>query len=188
MPGMAAALIDSAGIGSVVFGAYWSGTASAGTQVLRAGVRQPVGTPAGLDAAYANLADEVARLIGTGRRVHLILPPPSDRRFDPQAKVLRGLTGVRIDPEGLREVPVAALQAVTEDARRRLLAIAVQTGAGVLDPYPDICGAGPDCSPFFEGRVPKFVDDKHLSARFAAGQVRFLDAILTRPGGSAPGR
>ncbi|MFC7553709.1 SGNH hydrolase domain-containing protein [Pseudoroseomonas wenyumeiae] len=147
LPQKAAALAAGQEIRDVVIGAFWQGYATGDAQVERGGTRLPAATPAGQDLLYANLEEQVAALIRAGHRVHLLLPVPTHPRFDPQGMVTRSWHGFRVDPGILQGVPVADLREGMADATRRLRAIAARTGAGLIDPLPDLCGPGPACSP-----------------------------------------
>lgn len=182
LPEQAAALIASQKIHTVVIGAFWQGYATGDALVERNGTRLPTATPAGLDLLYANLEDQVAALTRAGHAVHLLLPVPTHPRFDPQGMVTRSWHGFRVDPAILQGVPVAELRAGMADATQRLRAIAARTGAGLIDPLPDLCGPGPACSPFFGEGEPKFADDKHLRPLFAREHVTMLDGLLSEEG------
>jgi peptidoglycan/LPS O-acetylase OafA/YrhL len=179
LPRIAHDLLQRRSIGSVVLAAFWPGYNGAPITVERAGNRQPIASPAGVDAVYANLDDEVRGLRDSGHAVYLVLTPPVSDRFDPQRMLNRSPFGFSAAPQLLTGVPVTDLRAVGADADRRLVAIAARTGAGILDPLPDICGAGPTCSAFFGQGEPKFADGKHLRPGFAAQAITVFDPLLT---------
>jgi hypothetical protein len=163
---------------SVVLGAAWSGYSTEGMQIEREGKRLLLNTKEGMDAFYANLEDYVRLLQSQGAQVYLVLGVPGHPRFDPGAMVARSLTGFRIAPEFEKAVPIAELRAVLATADAKLRAVGEHTGATLLDPLPDICGASENCSPFFGAGEPKFSDYTHLRPVFVRQNVRFLDPLL----------
>ncbi|MGY8685946.1 acyltransferase family protein [Bradyrhizobium sp. UFLA05-153] len=163
---------------SVVLGAAWSGYSAEGMQIEREGRRLALNTREGADAFYANLEDYVRSLQGEGAKVYLVLGMAGHRRFDPSEMVARSLTGFRIAPDVEKTVPIAELRAVLATADTKLRAVGERTGAALLNPLPDICDAGENCSPFFETGEPKFSDRTHLRPVFVQQNVRFLDFLL----------
>jgi len=163
---------------SVVLGAFWSGYSAEGMLIEREGKRLPLTTREGTDAFYANLADHVRLLQGEGAKVYLVLGVPNHPRFNPGQMVARRLTGFQIAPAVEQAVPVAELRAPHSSADTKLRAVGAHTGATLLDPFPDICGAGETCSPFFGEGEPKFSDGTHLRPVFVQQNMRFLDPLL----------
>ncbi len=180
MPKIAADLIDTKHIGTVVFGGSWPEYQGDDIYVERGGVRLPIDSPEAVNDVYANLEDETRRLVRTNHSVYLILNPPVSDRFDPRRMISRSLTGFRIDPAVLEGVPIPDLVARAADVDRRLIDIAERTGARTVDPLSDICGAGPTCSSFFADGEPKFVDSMHLRPAYVRNNITFLDNLLTR--------
>ena len=131
-----------------------------------------------MDAFYANLEDYVRLLQGEGAKVYLVLGVPFHERFNPREMVTRSLTGFRIAPDVEKAIPTAGLQAVHVTADAKLRTVAEHTGATLLDPFPDICGSGDGCLPFFGAGEPKFSDKVHLRPIFVREHLRFLDPLL----------
>jgi peptidoglycan/LPS O-acetylase OafA/YrhL len=163
---------------SVVLGAAWSGYSAEGMQINREGRRLPLNTRDGQDAFYANLESYIRLLQGEGAKVYLVLGMTGHRHLDPSEMVARSLTGFRIAPDVEKVVPTAELRAVVATADANLRVISERTGATLLDPFPDICGSGNDCSPFFGAGEPKFSDSTHLRPVFVREYLRFLDPLL----------
>ena len=190
MPQFAADLAAARDVGTVVIGASWAGYRGERMLVEREGRRMPLDSPEALDAMFANLEEYVRRMTAAGRTVHLVLSMPTSGRFDPRDMIARSLTGFRVDPGGLQGVPVDDLVAGKREIDQRLAAIAARTGAGIIDPLPDVCGPGPLCSPFFGDGEPKFADTMHLRPVFVRDNVTAFDRILThaaRPHASEAG-
>ena len=132
----------------------------------------------GRRAFYANLEDYVRKL-QLNATVYLVLgAPQSPTDLNPQRMVARGVTGVRVDPNAQKSVPIADLRAVYVRHDADLRAVAERTGAKLLDVFPDVCGNGETCSPFFGAREPKFTDGVHLRPVFVRKHLHFLDFLL----------
>jgi peptidoglycan/LPS O-acetylase OafA/YrhL len=180
MPRVISEHIATRHVTSIVLGANWAIYPGAGNEVVRDGKQLQTGTPAGIDAVYANLEDEVAGWVATGHKVYLILPTPADERFAPQSMISRSLTGIWINPNVGAGVPVALLNSRNAAVVTRLSGIAERTGATLLDPIPAVCGTGPTCPIVSEDGSPRFVDLMHMRGIFVANHLTFLDAVLTQ--------
>jgi len=178
LPGTLVDLVRRESVQSVVLGAAWAGYDHVSMLIERDGRRLPLNTKEGVDAFYANLEDYVRLLQRHGAKVYLLLGVPTNQRFNPSEMVTRSLTGFRIAPEVEEAIPVTELRAGLSDADARLRAISERTGAALLDPFPDICGGGDGCSPFFGIGDPKFSDRVHLRPVFVRKHLHFLDPLL----------
>jgi len=163
---------------SVVLGASWSGYSGDNVLIERENSRLPLNTNEGRDAFYANLEDYVRLLQGLGAKIYLVLGPPVHSRFNPAEMVTRGLAGFRIAPDAGREESMVTLRANHAEFDVRLRVAAEHTGAMLLDPFPDVCGRGEGCSPFFGQGEPKFSDGMHLRPIFVREHLHFLDFLL----------
>jgi len=161
----------------VVLGASWLGYGE-GMLIEREGRQLRLNTEDGKDAFYANLEDYVRMLQSQGAKIYLVLGVPSHGRFNPSAMVTRTLTGIQIAPDAGQAVPIAALRSVYATVDAKLRTVAKHTGATLLDPVPDVCGKGNDCSPFFGAGDPKFSDGMHLRPVFVREHLLFLDFLL----------
>ena len=146
--------------------------------IERQGRRLPLNTRDGIEAFYANLEDYVRLLQAQGAKIYLILGHPIHHRFDPAKMVTRGVTGFQIAPNVGEAIPLVELQAPWATAFAKLRAVGENTGATLLDPFPDICGMGNGCLPFFAAAEPKYTDFTHLRPVFVREHVRFLDFLL----------
>jgi peptidoglycan/LPS O-acetylase OafA/YrhL len=176
---VAARLIDTRHIGTIVIGASWAGYQNGDISIVRDGIRREMSSQAGLAAFYANLEDEVARLMRTHHKVDIVLAPVTDQVFNPQSMIRRSVVGFKVNDNVLGGVPVNALEEANSTTNRRLSMIATATGAETLNPLPDVCGTGPRCSAFFGDGKPKFADHLHLRPEFVAHHIRIFDGILT---------
>ena len=178
MPGILLDLVRREKIDTIVLGASWAGYDGATIQIERDGKRMSLTEPEGMDAFYANLEDYVRLLQGQGAKIYLALGVPAGVRFDPNHMITRGLTGFAVSPDADKDVPVAELRAGYGKNDPRLRRVAENTGAILLDAFPDVCGSGDGCSPFFGVAEPKYVDGLHLRPAFVREQVHFLDFLL----------
>ena len=179
MTGILAELVEREHIQSVVLGASWAAYGGDWIQIERGGRRWSLGSSEGKNAFYANLEDYVRQLDGYGAKVYLIKGAPlSQSRFDPAKMVTRSPIGFRIAPDVDREVPIADLRGAYSDVDARLQAIAERTGATLLDVFPDVCGSGSGCCPFFANGEPKYSDGVHLRPSFVRTHIRVFDFLL----------
>ncbi len=178
LPGILVDLVRREKVQSVVLGAAWAAYGDEGMLIEREGRRLPLNTNEGMDAFYANLEDYVRLIQGEGAKVYLVLGVPIHHRFNPGEMVTRSLSGFRIAPDVEEAIPTAELQAVHATADAKLRTVGEHTGATLLDPFPDICGSGDSCSPFFGAGEPKFSDHAHLRPVFVREHLRFLDPLL----------
>jgi peptidoglycan/LPS O-acetylase OafA/YrhL len=179
LPGILLDLVRREKIDAIVLGASWAGYSGVTMQIERDGKRLPLTDQEGVDAFYSNLEAYVRLLRGQGAKVYLVLGVPADLyRFDPNHMITRGLTGFKVSFDADKDVPVAELRAVYAKTDPRLRGIAENTGAILLDAFPDVCGGGDGCSPFFDTGEPKYVDGLHLRPAFVRAHVHFLDFLL----------
>ena len=179
LPGLLIDLLRREKVQSVVLGASWIGYDGDKLMAERNGRRLPLNTAEGRDAFYANLEDYVRALQGEGARVYLVLGVPGyHAQLNPDKMVTRSLTGFQIAAEFDKKLSVAELLVAHAAVNARLRAIAEHTGATLLDPFPDVCGTGENCSPLFGAGEPKFSDGMHLRPAFVAEHIHFLDPLL----------
>ena len=179
LPGILLDLVRREKIETIVIGASWAGYEGLTMQIERGGKRMPLTEQEGKDAFYANLEDYVRLLQNQGAKVYLVLGVPGDLvRFNPIHMIARGLTGFKASPDADKDVPVAELRAAFAKTDPKLRSIAENTGAFLLDAFPDVCGAGNGCSPFFGAAEPKYADGLHLRPVFVREHVHFLDLLL----------
>jgi peptidoglycan/LPS O-acetylase OafA/YrhL len=179
MPGIFFDLVRRERVRSVVLGASWAGYGGEGMQIERNGKRLSLAKQDGKDAFYANLEDYVRLLQDQGANVYLVLGVPvHDTRFNPRAMVTRSLTSFGVIPDVDKDAPISELRANYAITDEMLRSVAQHTGAQLLDAFPDICGNGSGCSPFFATAEPKYSDGIHLRPAFVREHIRFLDFLL----------
>ncbi len=180
MPSILLELVNREKIRLVVLGASWGGYGGESMRIERDGKHMLINDASGgRDAFYANLEDYVRLLQSQGAKVFLIRGVPVDQiRFNPTMMVSRSAFGFKIAADVDKDVPVTELRKAVAIVDERLQAIAQHTGATLLDVFPDVCGDGDGCSPFFAQGEPKYADGVHLRPSFVRTHVRFLDFLL----------
>lgn len=179
MAAMLAELVEREHVQSVVLGASWAGYVGDWMQIERGGRRWSLASAEGKNAFYANLEDYVRQLEGYGAKIYLIKGAPINQaHFDPAKMVTRNPIGFSIAPNVGSDVPLAELRAAYADIDKRLRTIAENTGATLLDVFPDVCGSGTGCSPFFANGEPKYSDGVHLRPSFVRLHIRVFDFLL----------
>lgn len=186
LPGVMDSLIARKHIGVIVLGANWADYETPVISVRRDGRLRKMNTPAGVDAFYANLKDEIRHFVQTHHSVYLVAEPVNNPRFNPQRMVRRSAFGFRVSRNVVNGVQLNRLVSQSAATDRRLNRIAAETGAKVLNPLRDVCGDGPVCSAFFDHGEPKFADGLHLRPVFVAHHIRIFDRLLTPSAGAAP--
>lgn len=133
----------------------------------------------GRQAFFANLEDYIRLLQSAKANVYLILGVPiQSARFDPNKMVIRSPIGFSVAPDADEDVPISELRAGYADIDDNLRRVAERTGVTTLDAFPDICGTGNGCSPFYGAAEPKYSDGMHLRPSFVQENLRFLDFLL----------
>lgn len=178
LPSLLTDLVRREGIQSVVLGASWSGYSGEGLSIERNGRQLSLGTLEGQDAYFSNLEDYVHSLQSLGAHVYIVLSTPVHGALSPRAMITRSLTGFSVAPDAGKSVPISGLKGPINSVDDKLRIVSERTGAPLLDPFPDICGTGDECSPFFDDKDPKFSDGQHLRPKFVRYHIRFLDFLL----------
>jgi hypothetical protein len=129
------------------------------------------------EAAYVALQQSIARLREAGKRVYLILQPPSGNLFDPRSMI----TGSRFDEmkprTDMEPFLVARFYSDNAEPRQRLLQIAQATGAIPIDPVDTICKDG-ICPTVNAAGEPIYTDPVHMRPFYVRSKVHYLDPAL----------
>ncbi|HTC14781.1 MAG TPA: acyltransferase family protein [Steroidobacteraceae bacterium] len=136
--------------------------------------------------AFAHFARLLSALTASGRRVFIVLSNPTSPRFEPVALVPAALRlGLSVPAQFRAAAPADIDAASYEDfvapLMSRLRALAVQSGAQVLDPRTTLC-SGMRCPAVGADGTPLYIDSNHLRASYARAQASFLDATLLGDG------
>jgi hypothetical protein len=128
-------------------------------------------------AAYVTLQQSIARLRDAGKRVYLILQPPSGNLFDPRSMITGSRFGEMKPRTDMEPFRVARFYRDNAAPRRRLLQIAQETGAIPVDPVDTICKDG-ICPTVNAAGEPIYTDPVHMRPFYVRSVVRYLDAPL----------
>jgi SGNH domain (fused to AT3 domains) len=79
------------------------------------------------------------------------------------------------------DIDAASYEDFVAPLMSRLRALAVQSGAQVLDPRTTLC-SGMRCPAVGADGTPLYIDSNHLRASYARAQASFLDATLLGDG------
>lgn len=130
------------------------------------------------DWVFSLLEDRIRGWVEQNKRVYIILAHPDGEAANPGTTI----------PDRLAWKPVALHRTLSLRRHRertafihdRLLLIAQNTGATVIDPAPWLC-QGDICETQSEGGTHLYCDDSHLRATFVREKVRYLDDIAGKP-------
>jgi peptidoglycan/LPS O-acetylase OafA/YrhL len=140
------------------------------------GVRTPPATAEQMNELDAGLEKTTRALRKAGKRVYFILDNPFGEELAPRSLVKRGLF------QGIEVVtnppPLSRREAVQRDepARSRILKIANETGADVIDPVAWLCDG--TCSALSADGLPNYKDYDHLSLDTLVHRVHYLDVLV----------
>jgi hypothetical protein len=132
-------------------------------------------------AAYATLEQSIARLRAAGKRVFLILQPPSGNLFDPRSMITGSRFGEMKPRTDMEPFRVARFYSDNAAPRSRLLQIAQTTGAVPIDPVDTICKDG-ICPTVTATGEPIYTDPVHMRPFYVRSKVHYLDPALNGAG------
>ena len=136
--------------------------------------------PAVQDLAFASFEQSVSALRKLGKRVYIVLQPPSGHVFDPR----RMYQGSRFDSiRPLPQIPnldVARFNQESALPRSRLQAIAAKTGAIIIDPIVTLCPKNV-CPVLDQAGVPIYTDPLHMRPSYVRKAITYLDQTVSPP-------
>jgi peptidoglycan/LPS O-acetylase OafA/YrhL len=140
------------------------------------GVRTPPFTAEQMNELDAGLEKTVRALRKAGKRVYFILDNPFGEELSPRSLVKRGLFGgieIVTNPPTL-----SRREAIQRDEpiRSRIVRIANETGADVIDPVAWLCDE--TCPAVAADGSPNYKDYDHLSLDALIHRVHYLDALV----------
>jgi peptidoglycan/LPS O-acetylase OafA/YrhL len=131
----------------------------------------------------ADAMDELDRQLKTltvalrdaGKQVYFVLDNPFGEEAAPRSLLKRSLFR-RIELV-LTPFPTQTAIARAEPARSRIINVARETGAKIIDPIADLCG--PEvCPALWPDGLPVYKDYDHLSQDTVMNHVRYLDVLV----------
>jgi peptidoglycan/LPS O-acetylase OafA/YrhL len=177
-------LAASKEVDTVVVAASWYGYFSdwwVDLQMPVAGQLETFPAKPAHEAAFASLHRSVARLRELGKRVFIILQPPSGNLFDPRSMITGSRFGEMKPRTGMEPFSVARFRSENAEARNRLLEIARATGAIPVDPVDYLCKGG-TCPALTAAGEPIYTDPVHMRPFFVRTRVHYLDQALSAGG------
>ena len=151
------------------------------------GRRASLSDPAARAAVLADLETAMARLTRSGRRVFFVHSVPGG---DADVEVLKSIPPlVRLGLADLSAAPafLPMEKLVNPRTRELLTAIAVRTGATVIDPVATMCADGRNCRLVGPDGHIVYRDAMHLAAGYVRDYATFMDVAMT-PAAPGPGR
>jgi len=121
----------------------------------------------------------IAGFVNQGKRVYIVLQLPVDGGFPPRQMIRRTVfgSGFRVDSRPAERTSIA--RAIGPFVSR-LIQIANDTGAQVIDPMNSLCNEK-DCSPVTAGGDPIYHDSWHLRASYIQAHVNYMDQTVLAP-------
>lgn len=140
----------------------------------------PFPSAAAQDLAYASLQQSVASLRKAGKRVVIVLQPPSGQAYDPRNMY----QGSRLDSiyplKNIPNVDLVSFNHANAAARARLIAIAAATGAELIDPTTSLC-EGNTCHVLDASGAPVYTDTTHMRPSYSRRVANYLDDLVMPP-------
>jgi hypothetical protein len=139
------------------------------------GVRTPPATVEQMNELDAGLEKTTRALRKAGKRVYFILDNPFGEELAPRFLVKRGFFhGIEVAKPPLLSRRAAIER--DEPTRSRILKIAHETGADVIDPVAWLCDE--TCPALSADGLPNYKDYDHLSLDALVHRVHYLDALV----------
>ncbi len=136
----------------------------------------------GTDRALDSLKRMVAGFVNQGKRVYLVLQLPLDPAFPPRQMIRRTVfsPGFRLD---VRPAERATIARNIDPFVSRLVQIARDTGATVIDPMDSLCDIK-TCAAVTPSGEPIYHDSWHLRQAYIRESVSYLDETVLDTGTS----
>lgn len=127
--------------------------------------------------AYAALRQSLATLRANGKRVFIVLQPPTGPAFDPR-NMYTGSRFASIRPRArIEPVALDAFLAANAAPRQRLTAIAGEANVTVIDPTTSVCSQGA-CPVLGDDGTPAYSDTMHMRPRYSRVAAGFLEPTI----------
>jgi peptidoglycan/LPS O-acetylase OafA/YrhL len=168
-------------VNTVVIGAGWYNYLSKQNDELQFDTGNailPFPSADAMERTYAALETDMAELKRQGKRLYLILQPPTGSVFDPR-NMYQGSRFDSIQPvpqiEGL---DLERFLAANADAHQRLSAIAHRTGATLVEPSAFLCKDN-KCPVLDASGAPLYTDAVHMRPAYSRKAAVYLDQTVT---------
>ncbi len=127
------------------------------------------------DWVYSLLEKRVQGWVNDGKRVYIILAHPAGAEADPSGTIANRLGWNPVELH--RTISLAKHRENTAFVHSKLLKLAANTGAIVIDPALWLC-QGDVCETQTATGTPLYTDASHLRASFVRSAVHYLDDIV----------
>ena len=182
-------MLDDENVKIVAFAAWWTPEFTDAEYYLRSDPSKVLlqDSEGAKDRALGNFAALISHLVGTGKRVFVLLETPSSNIYDPTTMMPTGwhrlLTRPKI-PESPTRKQMENFVGKISDKIRRVAEIA---GARVITPLDYLCDK--DFCPIVgqDGRF-MYYDYGHLRASYVRDHATYIDQIFLPPTGGSSGR
>lgn len=169
-------------VDSVVIGAAWYGYFSKSSQQLMFndnGVTIKFPDTVAIEGSYKSLMQSIALLRAHGKRVFLILPPPSGPAYDPR-NMYEGSRFESIHPVAhINDMPLDEFLLLNAISRNRLLNIAREAGAKVIEPSDFLCSKN-ICPVLDSDGTPAYTDAGHMRPKYSRKSAVFLRQTISK--------
>jgi hypothetical protein len=165
---------------AIVIGAqwFWDLSYSSNYYYEDEGVPENLGVGTeGLNHAYKALEIMLSEFSRAGKKVYLVLNIPTGSEIDPKNMVQRSLLpfGFKINKTGIQKS--ALLGKNNSQVHQRLIDIATNSGAKIIDPLDYLCTEDL-CPSLTEDGEPIYKDAAHIRPFFSRERVKFLDETI----------
>ncbi len=172
-----AAYAQSSDVQTVVLGASWVGyILSTEYYMATAGGTAVAGASPPGELAYAALEDMIREFRAQGKIVWLILAIPSGDEVSPLRNLHRSVDGSVVSLQ--TKLERASFETSWRPIRGKLVQIARNNGAGVIDPMDHLCNSIACPGRTAEGNLI-YKDASHLRATFVRDHATFIDQTLS---------
>jgi peptidoglycan/LPS O-acetylase OafA/YrhL len=122
------------------------------------------------------LGGRLRDVVGTGKKVYVVLSSPRGRDMEPQRMVERSLWTWPDYSPGPRTRD--QLKSVVREYDEQIERIAREAGAEIIDPFDSLC-QGDQCPVMAADGLPVLIDESHLRASYVRQNIHFFDRILS---------
>jgi peptidoglycan/LPS O-acetylase OafA/YrhL len=174
-------LANEPGVDTVVIGAAWYGYFSSTNHDLLfddGTVRKSFPGADAMEDSYESLRQSIALLTRNGKRVYLILQPPSGPAFDPRSMYEGSRFGSIRPIAKIEDVALDKYLLENSIPRNRLRTIANDTGAKIIEPTDFLC-KGNICPVTDSDGTPLYMDSIHMRPQYSRSAAVFLEETIS---------
>jgi len=129
------------------------------------------------DHAIESLKQTLTTLRSNGKRVFVVLQPPTGPAFDPR-NMYTGSRFASLRPlASIAPVALDTFLAANAEARQRMIAVAHEAQATAIDPTTSVCSHGA-CPVLGADGTPAYSDTMHMRPRYSRVAASFLEPTI----------